>query len=722
MKKLNINIKNCYGIKELQYSFNFNEKSTYVIYAPNGTMKTSFASVLKDFSNSINSKDSVFPNRESVRTILDENDSAIDPKEVFVVVPYDQTFKSDRISKLLVKKELKDHYDEIYKLLNEKKAFLIEHLEKHSGLKKDSIERVVSKQFTATEDDFFKAIGRVKSEVVSLSNPLFSDVSYAKVFTEKSNQFLDSQDFKDKLADYVNKYNELIDESTFFQKGVFTHNNATVIAKNLADNGFFQAKHSLNLNSGSNSKLIETLDELTAVIQAEKDSILNNQELKTAFEKVDGALTKNDDLRKFREYLIKEPKILPELRNIGQFKEKLWISYLAENKDLVIQLEEEYNNAKEEIEKIILEAEKEATEWRSVIEEFNKRFAVPFILKVKNQEDVVLKHKAPNIRFEFIDQGDRCEIEESKLYDVLSTGELRALYILNILFEVQARLKENQKTLFVIDDIADSFDYKNKYAIIEYLQDVSKNPLFNQIVLTHNYDFFRTISSRLEIDRDKVLNSVRTDSKILLEQDVYQNNPFNHWKKHLHVNNEMLVASIPFVRNLVEYTGDKDNFKRLTSLLHIQSDTYEITIKNLETVYKTVLKDIDSVSFENPEKKVIDLIIEESGNIAAKTEELLKLEDKIVIAIGIRLKAEQFMITQINDSVFFDSINKVQTRKLFDKYCELFSSEVAIINVLEKVNLMTPENIHLNSFMYEPILDMANNHLRQLYMDVSQLL
>jgi hypothetical protein len=31
---------------------------------------------------------------------------------------------------------------------------------------------------------------------------------------------------------------------------------------------------------------------------------------------------------------------------------------------------------------------------------------------------------------------------------------------------------------------------------------------------------------------------------------------------------------------------------------------------------------------------------------------------------------------------------------------------------------MTPENIHLNSFMYEPILDMSAQHLYQLYTKV----
>ena len=32
---------------------------------------------------------------------------------------------------------------------------------------------------------------------------------------------------------------------------------------------------------------------------------------------------------------------------------------------------------------------------------------------------------------------------------------------------------------------------------------------------------------------------------------------------------------------------------------------------------------------------------------------------------------------------------------------------------------MTPENIHINSFMYEPILDISNQHLKQLYKKIS---
>ena len=62
-------------------------------------------------------------------------------------------------------------------------------------------------------------------------------------------RFAITKDFKTKLTEYIYKYNELIDSSTYFKKGVFNHNNAKTIAKNLKDNGFFQANHSVSLNA-----------------------------------------------------------------------------------------------------------------------------------------------------------------------------------------------------------------------------------------------------------------------------------------------------------------------------------------------------------------------------------------------------------------------------------------------------------------------------------------
>ena len=43
------------------------------------------------------------------------------------------------------------------------------------------------------------------------------------------------------------------------------------------------------------------------------------------------------------------------------------------------------------------------------------------------------------------------------------------------------------------------------------------------------------------------------------------------------------------------------------------------------------------------------------------------------------------------------------------------------MNVLELVAMITPENIHLNSFMFEPILDMSLKQLYNLYNEVKAL-
>ena len=111
MNKLNIELENCYGIRKLKCNFDFTEKSTYSIYAPNGIMKTSFANTFMDLSNDVESKDLIFKERNTERIINDENNAAISSKQVFVIVPLNKEFKSNKISTLLVNKELKEKYD-----------------------------------------------------------------------------------------------------------------------------------------------------------------------------------------------------------------------------------------------------------------------------------------------------------------------------------------------------------------------------------------------------------------------------------------------------------------------------------------------------------------------------------------------------------------------------------------------------------------------------------
>ena len=99
----------------------------------------------------------------------------------------------------------------------------------------------------------------------------------------------------------------------------------------------------------------------------------------------------------------------------------------------------------------------------------------------------------------------------------------------------------------------------------------------------------------------------------------------------------------------------------------------------------------------------------------------MNLENKIVLAMAIRLLAERYMIGEITKLETIEDIEANQARHLTEKFRTHFSNQNGAIEVLDRVALMTPENIHVNSFMYEPIIDLSDDHLKKLYQDVKQL-
>src|SRR5699024_2242729 len=154
------------------------------------------------------------------------------------------------------------------------------------------------------------------------------------------------------------------------------------------------------------------------------------------------------------------------------------------------------------------------------------------------------------------------------------------------------RRKQGQETVVIADDIADSFDYKNKYAIVEYLKDISELDKFRCIFLSHNFDFHRTVRGRLDIKRPNRLFAAKNGRNLILKEEKYQKNPFEFWKDNMG-NKRYAISSIPFVRNLAEYCGRDAEFNHLTSLLHMKADTASITMQDLESIYKTIINKSD---------------------------------------------------------------------------------------------------------------------------------
>ena len=379
-----------------------------------------------------------------------------------------------------------------------------------------------------------------------------------------------------------------------------------------------------------------------------------------------------------------------------------------------------YKISKTEIKKIVEEATKQKTAWDEVVEIFNERFDVPFIVAIDNQQDVILKQNTPTIKFKYSESGTYVDVDKSTLLKVLSNGEKRALYILNLIFEIEALKKLNNDVVVVVDDIADSFDYRNKYAIIEYLNDILKSGIFKMIILTHNFDFYRTVVNRLGISRKNSFMVYKNNIEIKLIQGGYLKDIFSVWKNKVNNNDRIMIASIPFVRNLSEYLEEENspNYMKLTSLLHKKDDTESVTVSELEDIYNAVWKVPKNLN--GKDRKIIDILFSEAEKIVLDSTEKINLENKIVLSIAIRLLAEEFMISRISDKDKIQEIIKNQTYELIKLYKDEYRN-IDEIKVLEQVNLMTPENIHMNSFMYEPILDLSDIYLKKLYEKVKEM-
>ena len=716
--KVNANLENCYGISKLEYSFDFTTSAVYAIYAPNGFMKTSLSKTFDDIAKGRPTSDLIFPERPNLRDVTYDDGKAVEAEDVFVIEPYNQDFSSEKTSLLLVNQILKKQYDAALKAISDKQQNLFAKLKQLSGLTGRTVTPESEFCRCFNKKSALEGLEALRDAVEAGTASDLSTIVYAELFNEKTLALLESGAIASQLQEYISKYNDLVSQSPILSKA-FNHYHASTVNKQLTANGFFTAQHSVNLKSSKGEERIESASELTKKIDGEKQKIFADKELSGKFDAIDKKI-QNDDLRKFRDYLFDNQHILPSLQDFKKLQKEIWVAYLIDQKELFIQLCEEYKNGKEIIEKSVEQAKTERTDWEAVVAMFNRRFSVPFTMRVANQDDVILKGSAPQIAFVFDDSENSGSVDRDALLKVLSQGEKRALYILNILFEIYTRQKQDTETLLLVDDIADSFDYKNKYAIIEYLRDIANSGKFKCIFLSHNFDFHRTVGSRLNVQRKKRLHAQRNGRSVLLSEEQYQKNPFLFWKDNL-AKPRYCISAIPFVRNLAEYCGQKADYDVLTSLLHIKPDTHSITCKNLEDLYKRVLVDKQKLVLDGPSKPVVDLIYESALEIANEALTNAELESKIVLSIAIRLKAESHMIARINDSLFVNAIQENQTLELLKEYKARQVGSTAEIDLLEQVNLMTPENIHLNSFMFEPILDMGSEHLRNLYTDVSAL-
>lgn len=117
--------------------------------------------------------------------------------------------------------------------------------------------------------------------------------------------------------------------------------------------------------------------------------------------------------------------------------------------------------------------------------------------------------------------------------------------------------------------------------------------------------------------------------------------------------------------------------------------------------------------------KVYYLILNLAKGISFNNNDIIDLDEKVIISMAIRLLAEEYIIEEIKEAgcpqESIDAISNLQTGNLvglFKKFCSSKEKELIILN---KVLLMSSENIHINSFMFEPLVDISIKSLVDLF-------
>lgn len=102
-------------------------------------------------------------------------------------------------------------------------------------------------------------------------------------------------------------------------------------------------------------------------------------------------------------------------------------------------------------------ADSQLERWESVVRVFQKRFHAPFSVEIDNHQGVVLRNEPARIRFTCGEEADSRVKTQNELMGFLSVGEKRALYLLQVIFDIE-RIKieakgSTQRYLIIADDV-----------------------------------------------------------------------------------------------------------------------------------------------------------------------------------------------------------------------------------------------------------------------------
>ena len=740
--------KNCYGLKQFNLqNINFSRCNKALVYAPNGVMKSSLSKVFDDISKGATTCDRIFQNVVSNYSVTHYTSRYVYSSanrtqptatdRIYVVNTFNNSFEftKETVSTLLADETTRNAYNVLMAQFSGEIIQIEEKLRVLTGLTKSQIKGklITDLGLTGTADwtDIFEKLNELYATRRTFE--YLNDCTYSELFNDKAMAVYGKQEFLNSIEEYISSLNILLENNPILNDR-FTDRNAETLGKEMAKHNLFNAQHTICLKDGTT--VIHSLEEWNFVVNEQLDRLYSSPELSTVFQKLKKMLTSNGEVSRLRDIIVAHREIIPALSDIPALKVQTWLDCFSK---LDMSFDDYYRNISQytaQIKVLYEQASAQSARWQTVVNKFNRRFRVPFEVRIENKANFLLKDEAPNLSFKYtrgMIAQQSATLKKDDLMVSLSTGEKRALYLLYILFDLE-RIRQQATAgggqfLIVADDIADSFDYKNKYAIIEYLNDLGNTSGIDLLILTHNFDFYRTVKLRLGVARNHCYIAQRDEEGIVsitefkYQKDFFKNVVIKDIKDGNIINDDkkkLLISSIPFYRNLCEYSGKEVEYSRLTCFLHLKTTPLDTLTVKISDLWNLINPFLNNTTFSGADEDYYTAVTRVANTCVADNTNEVLLDNKLFIAIAIRLLTEKFMKnTLISNGKACSDADSNQTRKWFNQVKRFLTP--AQISVIEEVNLITPESIHLNSFMFEPLIDISNWALKDLYTRVTNL-
>lgn len=131
MQELKLDLENCYGIKKMNETIDYSKNNVAIIYAPNGTMKSSLAKTFEAIKDDKQVEEKIY-GLQSSYSISDEENVLISKEQIIVINPFDEkTYEGQGL--LMANESLQKEYRNIHNSIELKKESLYSKIKEKFG-------------------------------------------------------------------------------------------------------------------------------------------------------------------------------------------------------------------------------------------------------------------------------------------------------------------------------------------------------------------------------------------------------------------------------------------------------------------------------------------------------------------------------------------------------------------------------------------------------------